>query len=77
MSSKKGIRRAPERGQRVAQARHRAGLSQPALAQRVGVGRATIARLEAGTQVVSVDTALAIARELDSTVETLFGGGER
>jgi len=77
MSSKKGIRRAPERGQRVAQARRRAGLSQPALAERVGVGRATIARVEAGTQSVSVTIALAIARELRSTVEALFGGGER
>jgi putative transcriptional regulator len=59
---------------RVAQARDRAGLSQPALAERVGVGRATIARIEAGSTSPSVAVALAISRELGETVEALFGG---
>jgi putative transcriptional regulator len=58
------------------QARERAGLSQPALAERVGVGRATIARIEAGGTSPSVTIALAISRELGEPVETLFGGGE-
>lgn len=65
----------PERGRRVAQARKRAGLSQPQLAEKVGVGRATIARIEAGTA-PSLAVALAIAHELREPVEALFGGGE-
>jgi DNA-binding XRE family transcriptional regulator len=59
---------------RVAEARDRAGLSQPALADRVGVGRATIARIEAGRVSPSVAVALAISRELGQPVEALFGG---
>jgi putative transcriptional regulator len=60
---------------RVAEARDRAGLSQPALAAKVGVGRATIARIEAGSTSPSVAVALAISRELGESVESLFGGG--
>lgn len=59
---------------RVAESRQRAGLSQPALAKRVGVGRATIARIEAGGVSPRVSIALAIGRELGETVESLFGG---
>jgi transcriptional regulator with XRE-family HTH domain len=66
--------RAPERGHRVAQARKRAGLTQQQLAERVGVGRVAVARIEAAT-VPSVAVALRIARELGEPVETLFGGG--
>ncbi len=66
--------RAPERGHRVAQARRRAGLTQPQLAERVGVGRATIARIEAGGTSPSVALALRIAQTLGEPVETLFGG---
>ena len=66
--------RAPERGHRVAQARKRAGLTQPQLAEKIGVSRATIARIEGGTHSPSVALALAIARELGDPVETLFGG---
>jgi len=66
--------RAPERGHRVAQARKQAGLTQQQLAERVGVGRASIARIEAGNTSPSVALALAISRELSELVETLFGG---
>ncbi len=66
--------RAAERGHRIAEARKHAGLSQQALAEKLGVGRQTIARLELGTQVPSVETALAVARELGESVEVLFGG---
>jgi putative transcriptional regulator len=59
---------------RVATARERAGLSQPALAERVGSSRPTIARIEAGATSPSVDLAIAIARELGEPVEALFGG---
>jgi len=69
--------RAPERGHKVAQARKRAGLTQPQLAEKVGVGRATIARIEAGGTSPSVALALAISRELGDSVEALFDGGGR
>jgi DNA-binding XRE family transcriptional regulator len=65
--------RAPERGHRVAKARKRAGLTQHQLAEQIGVGRATIARIEAGA-LPSVRIALAIGRTLGEPVETLFGG---
>lgn len=65
--------RAPERGHGVAQARHRAGLTQQQLAEKVGAGRVSIARIEAGTP-PSVTLALAISRELGESVESLFGG---
>ncbi len=73
MPATKGSR-APERGNRVAQARKRTGLTQPQLAEKVGVGRATVARIEAGRQSPSVALALKIAREVGEPVETLFGG---
>jgi DNA-binding XRE family transcriptional regulator len=66
--------RAPERGHRVAQARKRAGLTQPQLAEKVGVSRPTIARIEAGGHTPGVTVALAIGRELGEPVEALFGG---
>lgn len=76
MNAKKRSR-APERAHRLAQARRRAGLSQEALAQKIGVGRQTIARIEGGRQTPSVTIALAIARTVNEPVEKLFGGGER
>lgn len=74
MSARKGRALAPERGHRVAQARRRAGLTQPQLAEKVGVGRVTIARIEGGNTSPSVKLALAIAHELGESVERLFGG---
>jgi DNA-binding XRE family transcriptional regulator len=65
--------RAPERGHQVAHARRRAGLTQQQLAEKIGVGRATIARIEAGA-LPSVRIALAIGRALGEPVESLFGG---
>jgi putative transcriptional regulator len=56
----------------VAQARQRAGYSQQALAEKVGVRRLTILRIEKGLHQPSVTVALAIARELGETVEALF-----
>jgi putative transcriptional regulator len=73
MSMTKAKARTRERGQRVAEARGKAGLSQEALAERIGVKRLTIIRIEAGTR-PSVDVALAISRELGESVEALFGG---
>ncbi len=67
--------RAPAGGQRVAAARRRAGLSQQALADTIGAGRQSIARIEAGAQSPGVELALAIAEAVGEPVETLFGGG--
>jgi putative transcriptional regulator len=63
------------RGARVAAARHKAGLSQQGLADLIGTSRTTIARVEIGEQIPSVDLALAISGGLGTTVEQLFGGG--
>lgn len=70
-------RRALERGQRVAAARRRAGFSQQALAEKIGAGRQSIARIEAGTQMPGVEIALALAAAVNEPVEVLFGRGER
>jgi DNA-binding XRE family transcriptional regulator len=69
-------KRTPDRGHQVAQARRRAGLTQRQLAERIGVGRATVARIEAGA-LPTVRIALAIASELGESVESLFAGGGR
>ena len=63
------------RGARVAQARRNAGLSQAALAEKVGMARSTVARVEIGITTPTLDLALALGRELDESVESLFGGG--
>jgi transcriptional regulator with XRE-family HTH domain len=75
MPTRNRTRRAPERGQRVALARKRAGLSQHQLAALAGVSRSAIARIELGVHRPTVDAALAIAAALDASVEALFGGG--
>jgi putative transcriptional regulator len=49
-------------------------LSQQALAEKIGAGRQSIARIEAGRQTPSVTVALAIADAVGTTVEVLFGG---
>ncbi len=67
-------RRAAERGHPVAVARKHAGLSQQALADRTGLAKSTVARIELGQHRPSVTVALKIARELGEPVETLFGG---
>jgi putative transcriptional regulator len=74
MSAKKGKARAPERGHRLRQARHRVSLTQEQLAEKVGVHRVSIARIEAGIRVPSMALGLRIASELDEPVEKLFGG---
>jgi putative transcriptional regulator len=64
-----------KRGARVAQARQHSGFSQQALADKLGVGRQSIARIEAGKQVPSVDVAMAIATAVGQPIDELFGGG--
>jgi transcriptional regulator with XRE-family HTH domain len=74
MPAKKPIR-APERGHRIAEARKRRGLTQQDLAEKVGVHRVSIARLEAGARSPSMALARRIAGVLDTDIATLFGGG--
>ncbi len=57
---------------RIRELRERAGLSQAALAEAVGVSRQTWIAVEAGRQVPSALHALKIARALGSSVEQLF-----
>jgi DNA-binding XRE family transcriptional regulator len=52
-------------------AREARGLSQQALAERVGLSRQAYGAIEAGRSVPGVDTALALARALQTTVEAL------
>jgi DNA-binding XRE family transcriptional regulator len=68
-------RRGTGRGHPAAAARRRAGLTQQALAERTGLAKSTIARIELGQHRPSVTVALAISREVGESVETLFGGG--
>lgn len=63
------------RGARVAQARNKSGLSQAALAERIGTARSTVARVEIGFTTPTLDLALALSSELGESVESLFGGG--
>ena len=62
------------RGVRVAHARQQAGLSQQALADRIGTARSTVARVEIGMTTPTLDLALALSHELGESVEALFGG---
>lgn len=53
-------------------ARARAGLTQAALAEAVGVTRKTVNSIENGHFVPSTYLALLLARELETTVDQLF-----
>jgi putative transcriptional regulator len=75
VSRKQPSRRSPERGRRVAEARRKAGLTQRELADRIGVKRLTIIRIETGATVPTLAVGLAIARELRVPAEKLFAGG--
>lgn len=48
------------------------GLSQQALAERVGVSRQTIISIEQGRYTPSLEVALRIARVFDAPLETVF-----
>jgi putative transcriptional regulator len=55
------------------QARRAMGLTQTRLARKLGVPQSTVARLELAQHEPTLRHALAICRELGSTVEALFG----
>jgi putative transcriptional regulator len=65
----------PTAGERLREARTRARLTQLQLAERVGVTRVSIARIETGETAPRVALALAIADAVGESVEALFGGG--
>lgn len=52
-------------------------MSQAELAERAGVSRQTIANIERGNYSPSVYLALDICRELEKTVEEIFGDEQR
>jgi len=52
------------------------GISQVELARRAGISRQALGAIEAGVYQPSVAVALSLARELDDTVEHLFGSNE-
>lgn len=57
----------------LCEARQRAGITQKELADHVGIAEVSYQRIEYG-QRPSLRTAIRIARALDTTVETLWGG---
>src|SRR5688572_22954161 len=60
-------------GCRIRDRRLEAGLTQAELADRAQVSRALIGALERGRHMPATDAAIRLARELDTTVERLFG----
>lgn len=64
-------------GDRIRKRREAAGWSQAELARRAGISRAAVSAIETGRVSPSVTAALGLARALDSSVETLFGGAGR
>ena len=56
-------------GQRIAQLRKLAGLSQEQLSERAGLQRTHISRIEAGKYAVTLETIQAIAEALGMTVD--------
>lgn len=60
--------------ERIKERREYFGLSQRELARRVGVGKTTISEIEGWDRLPNVETAIRIARALETTVEQLWGG---
>lgn len=57
----------------VRERRRREGLSQTAVAGRIGISTATLGRFEQGQQVVSLDTAMHVIRWLNEQVRIAHG----
>jgi DNA-binding XRE family transcriptional regulator len=68
------VSRARASGQRVKEARERAGLTQQELADRVGVGRVSIGKVEGGTRKPSMELGVALSEALGVSLDDLFGG---
>src|SRR6185503_11191301 len=65
-----------ELGLRLRAARSRAGLSQEALAHRVGLRRTSIANIERGTQRVQIHTLYALAEATQTDIQELLPSPE-
>ena len=63
-------------GSQIREARHRASLTQSALAERAGVAFETISRIERGTMNTTVRTLLAIAEALGVDPGALLAAGD-
>ena len=59
-------------GKRIKEIRKTRGMTQPQLAERIGVDPKYISRLETGTSTPSLDTILNIASSLDVETSELF-----
>ena len=62
-------------GARIEAARKKKGLTQEELAERVGVSQSMINHIEKGKKKPSLDTAVALADEFNTTVDSFFGYG--
>ena len=61
-------------GQRIAQLRKLAGMSQEQLSERAGLQRTHVSRIEAGKYAVTLETIQAIAEALGMTVDIIDPG---
>src|SRR5260221_812215 len=61
----------------VRKVREDRGITQLELARRAGISRQALGAIEAGTYQPGVTVAIALARELGQSVETLFGDGSQ
>ena len=59
-------------GERIEAARKKKGLTQEELAERVSVSQSMINHIEKGRKKPSLDIAIAIAREFNTTVDSLL-----
>lgn len=62
-----------ERNEKLTRARENRGLSQRQIAEKARISKISYQRYEQGERVPNVNTAIAIAKTLNSTVEELFG----
>jgi putative transcriptional regulator len=67
----------PNTNQRLKEARAARDLTQTELAERLGVPQPSVARWETGGTLPSLKLALAVARELETSVEAIWGEDER
>lgn len=64
----------PMLGMRIAALRHKAGLSQAALANRLNISPSAVGMYEKGRREPSIDMIIALAREFDVTTDYLLTG---
>ena len=64
-------------GERISKARAKANMTQEQLAEKLNISRISVARYEAGEMVPKLQNVVAIALELDVSVDYLLGLEER